>query len=141
MVKPISENEPTPPETSEPYCLSMASNSCAGALVFPSSGSSSELTKILLFHFGPSDCARKSVLHGVEQAQYLTRSSRLSFCAAFRITSASGGVKLSTTAPFGPAALTSSVATESALVIGTFVVKSWIGTPLALARVFGPAAM
>src|ERR1700733_5236055 len=122
MVKPISENEPTPPETSEPYCLRMASNSCAVALVLPSSGSSSALTNSLLFHFGPSEVARKSVLHGVEQAQYLTRSSRLSFCAACRISSACGGVKLSTTAPDGPAASTSLIATDSALVIGTFSV-------------------
>ena len=81
------------------------------------------------------------MLHGVEQAQSLTRSSRLSFCAACRISSASGGVKLSTTAPFEPAALTSLIAIEFALVIGTFSVKSWIGTPLALAIAFGPAAM
>ena len=100
----------------------MASNSCAVVLVLPSSGSSSALTNSLLFHFGPSDVARKSVLHGVEQAQYLTRSSRLSFCAACRISSASGGVKLSTTAPDGPAAVTSFVAIALALVIGTFSV-------------------
>src|SRR6202034_4197690 len=96
---------------------------------------------ILSFHFGPSDCARKSVLHGVEQAQYLTRSSRLAFWAAWRMSSASGGVKLSTTAPFGPAAVTSFCATEAASVSGTFSVKSWIGTPAALAMTFGPPAM
>src|SRR6202020_3255014 len=124
-----------------PYCLRMASNSCAVWLVFPSSGRSSALTNSLLFHFGPSEVARKSVVHGVEQAQYLTRSSRLSFCAACRISSASGGVKLSTTAPFGPAAVTSVVAIAVALGVGTFSVKSWIGAPLALATAFGPAAM
>ncbi len=141
MVKPISENEPTPPETSEPYCLSMASNSSAGALVFPSSGSSSELTKILLFHFGPSDCARKSVSHGVEQPHDLTLSSMFSFCAASRMTSASGGVKLRITEPFLPAALTREIATEFASETGTLVVMSVIGTPAALASAFGPAAM
>ena len=72
-----------------------------------SSGVSSALTKILLFHFGPSVLARKSVLHGVEQAHSLTLPSMLSFCAARRMASASGGVKFSTTAPFVPAASTS----------------------------------
>ena len=72
-----------------------------GVLV-TSGGVSSALTNSLLFHFGPSEAARKSVLHGVEQPQSFTRSSRPSFCAACRMTSASGGVKLSTTAPFGP---------------------------------------
>src|SRR3984885_5207647 len=91
ITKPISENEPTPPETFVPYCLRMASNSCAVWLVFPSSGRSSALTNSLPFHFGPSEVARKSVLHGVEQDQYLTLSSRLSFCAACRISRGSGG--------------------------------------------------
>src|SRR6516165_12397499 len=92
-----------------------------GVLV-PSGGVSSALTNSLWFHFGPSDLARKSVLHGVEQPHSLTRSSRPSFCAAWRITSASGGVKFSTTQPFEPALLTRSSATELASLIGTFSV-------------------
>jgi hypothetical protein len=81
------------------------------------------------------------VLHGVEQPQSLTRSSRPSFCAACRITSASGGVKFRTTAPFGPASSTSLIATESASEIGTFSVSWTIGTCAAAARAEGPAAM
>ena len=65
----------------------------------------------------------------------------LSFCAACRMTRASGGVKFSTTAPFLPAAATSEIATESASETGTFVASSTIGTPAALASAFGPAAM
>ena len=81
------------------------------------------------------------MLHGVEQPHSLTRSSRPSFCAACRITSASGGVKLSTTAPFGPASSTSLIATELASVIGTFSVSWVIGTCAASASAAGPAAM
>src|SRR5580658_7064430 len=111
-----------------------------GVLV-ESGGVSSALTNNLSFHFGPSDAARKSVLHGVEQPQSLTWSSMLSFCAAWRITSASGGVKLSITAPFGPASSTSLSATELASVIGTFSVSWTIGTLAAAASAAGPAAM
>src|SRR5205823_7280022 len=93
------------------------------------------------FHFGPSALDRKSVLHGVEQPQPLTRSSTPSFWAACRITRASGGVKLSTTQPFEPALLTRSSATELASLMGTFSVSSVIGMPLALASAAGPAAM
>ena len=50
-------------------------------------------------------------------------------------------MKLSTTAPLGPAAVTSFVAIALALVIGTFSVKSWIATPFALASAFRLAAM
>src|SRR6266478_10186112 len=101
----------------------------------------SALTNILLFHFGPSALARKSVLHGVEQPHSFTWSSRPSFCAAWRITSASGGVKLRTTAPFGPASLTSLIATELASEIGTFSVNCTIGTCALAASAAGPAAM
>ena len=81
------------------------------------------------------------MLHGVEQPHSFTRSSRPSFCAACRMISASGGVKLSTTAPFGPASSTSLIATELASVIGTFSVSWTIGTLAALASAAGPAAM
>ena len=81
------------------------------------------------------------MLHGVEQPQPLTWSSSPSFCAAWRITSASGGVKFSTTQPFGPALSTRLSATELASVIGTLAVDSLIGTPAALASAAGPAAM
>ena len=81
------------------------------------------------------------MLHGVEQPHSLTRSSRPSFCAACRMTSASGGVKLSTTAPFGPASSTSLMATEFASEIGTFSVSCTIGTCSAAASAAGPAAM
>src|SRR5215472_3432731 len=141
IVKPIWLNEPTPPVTSVPYLARIALNSVAVGLVLPSSGVSSAFTKSLLSHFGPREVARKSVLQGVEQAQDLTLSSRFRVCAALRIFSASGGVKLSTTAPFGPAALTSLMAMPLALVIGTLSVKSWIGMFLLAAMAFGPAAM
>src|ERR1700730_230420 len=101
----------------------------------------SALTNSLLFHFGPSAEARKSVSHGVEHPQSLTRFSRPSFCAACRITSASGGVKLRTTAPFGPPWLTSLIAPELASEIGTFSVSCTIGTCAAAARAAGPAPM
>ena len=81
------------------------------------------------------------MLHGVEQPHSLTRSSRPSFCAAWRITSASGGVKLRITAPFGPASSTSLIATELASEIGTFSVSCTIGTCAAAAIAAGPAAM
>ena len=57
------------------------------------------------------------------------------------MTSASGGVKLRITAPFGPASSTSLIATESASEIGTFSVSWTIGTFDALASAAGPAAM
>src|SRR5215475_5420190 len=109
--------------------------------LWSSGEASSALTNSLWFHFGPSEVARKSVLHGVEQPQPLTRSSRPSFCAACRITSASGGVKFSTTQPLEPALLTRSSATELASLIGTFSVSVVIGTFAALASATGPAAM
>src|SRR5215467_16249344 len=109
--------------------------------VVESGGVSSALTNSLLFHFGPSAFARKSVLHGVEHPHNLTLSSRPSFCAACRITSASGGVKLSITAPFGPASLTSLIATELASAIGSFSVSCTIGVCAAAASAAGPAAM
>ena len=79
--------------------------------------------------------------HGVEQAHALTWFSSPSFWAAWRITSASGGVKLSTTAPLGPASWTSLSATVEASLIGTFSVSCVIGTLAALASAAGPAAM
>jgi len=82
-----------------------------------------------------------SVSHGVEQAHALTRFSRPSFWAACRITSASGGVKFSTTAPFGPASSTSLSATELASLIGTFSVSCVIGTFAFFASAAGPAAI
>src|SRR5215469_1358322 len=140
-VKPIWLKLPMPPVTDLPYCARIALYRFMVGVFVPSGGVSSALTKILLFHFGPSVLARKSVLHGVEQAHSLTLSSRLSFCAAPRMASASGGVKLSTTAPLLPAASTSLIATEFASAIGGVSAKSWIGTLAALAIAFGPAAM
>src|SRR5207244_2450946 len=131
---------PMPPVTFLPYCARIALyRFIVGEFVLV--GVSSALTNSLLFHFGPSALARKSVLQGVEQPHILTRFSMLSFCAACKITSACGGVKLSTTAPFGPAAWTSLIATEFALVIGTFSVSVTIGTFACLASAIGPAAM
>ena len=140
-VKPIWLKLPMPPETALPYCLRIALYRFIVGVFVTSGGVSSALTNSLLSHFGPSDVARKSVLHGVEQPHSFTRSSRPSFCAACRMTSASGGVKLSTTAPFGPASSTSLIATESASEIGTFSVSWTIGTFAALASAAGPAAM
>src|SRR6266487_1697269 len=108
--KPIWLKLPTPPETEWPYWARIALYSAIFGVLVTSGGVSSALTNSLWFHFGPSALARKSVLHGVEQPQPLTRSSRPSFWAAWRITSASGGVKLSTTQPFEPALLTRSSA-------------------------------
>src|SRR6266704_3206666 len=125
-----------PPCTDEPYCLRIALYRFIVGVFVPSGGVSSALTNSLLFHFDPSDWARKSVLHGVEQPHSLTRSSRPSFCAACRMTSACGGVKLSITAPFA-----SLIATELASVIGTFSVSWTIGVFAALASAAGPAAM
>src|SRR5580693_5323486 len=130
-----------PPCTAFPYWLRIALYRFIVVVLVTSGGSSSALTNSLLFHFGPSDWARKSVLHGVEQPHSLTRSSRPSFCAAWRMTSASGGVKLRITAPFGPASSTSLMATESASEIGTFSVSWTIGVLAALASAAGPAAM
>src|SRR6201985_2901574 len=131
-----------PPLTLEPpYLERIASYSFISGSVLPSGGVSSALMYSLLCHLGPSALARKSVLHGVEQAHAFTRSSRPSFWAAWRMTSASGGVKFSTTQPFEPALLTRSSATEFASLIGTFSVSAVIGTPAALARAVGPAAM
>ncbi len=50
-------------------------------------------------------------------------------------------MKLRTTAPFGPASLTSLIATELASEIGTFSVSCTIGTCAAAARAAGPAPM
>ena len=50
------------------------------------------MTKSLLFQPAPSDLARKSVLQGVEQPHSFTWPSIPSFCAACRMTSASGVV-------------------------------------------------
>src|SRR5215469_17071163 len=141
-VKPIWLKEPMPPETlGDPYWAKMALYRFIVGELVPSGGVSSALTNSLLSHFDPSDLARKSVLHGVEQPHSLTWVSMLSFCAACKITSASGGVKLSTTAPLGPAWLTRLMATELASEIGTLVVSSTIGMLAALASAFGPAAM
>src|ERR1700750_57247 len=139
--KPIWLKLPMPPLTFWPYCLRTALYRFIVGVFVLSGGASSALTNSLWFHFGPSALARKSVLHGVEQPQPLTRSSRPSFCAACRITSASGGVKFSTTQPFEPALLTRSRATELASLIGTFSVSAVIGTFAALASAVGPAAM
>src|SRR6266704_1195427 len=140
-VKPIWLKLPMPPWTDEPYCLRIALYRFMEVVLAPSGGVSSALTKSLLSHFDPSDWARKSVLHGVEQPHSFTRFSRPSFCAACRMTSACGGVKLSITAPFGPASSTSLIATELASVIGTFSVSCTIGTCAAAARAAGPAPM
>src|SRR6201986_2703341 len=113
---------------------------CISGPLWSSGEVSSALTNSLWFHFGPSALARKSVLHGVEQPQPLTRSSRPSFWAACRITRASGGVKVSATQPFEPALLAGARATEWASLIGTFSVSSVIGTFGALASAVGPAA-
>src|SRR5215469_6315346 len=110
-------------------------------LFVESGGVSSAFTNSLLFHCAPSALARKSVLHGVEHPHIFTWSTMLSCCAALRICSASGGVKLRITAPVGPASLTSLMAIESALVIGTFSVSWTIGTFLLAASAAGPAAM
>src|SRR5215471_14249351 len=130
-----------PPWTDDPYCLRIALYRFMAVVLVPSGGVSSAFTNSLLFHFGPSEVARKSVLQGVEQPHIFTRFSRPSFCAACRMISASGGVKLRITAPFGPASLTSLIATELASAIGTFSVRSTIGVLAALASAFGPAAM
>src|SRR4030088_3234951 len=111
-----------PPWTEEPYCLRIALYRFIAGVFVPSGGVSSALTNSLPFHFDPSDWARKSVLQGVEQPHNLTRFSRPSFCAACRMTSACGGVKLSTTHPFEPALLTRASATEVASLIGTLSV-------------------
>src|SRR5580700_11171113 len=130
-----------PPCTDLPYWLRIALYRFMVVVSVPSGGVSSAFTHSLLFHFGPSDWARKSVLHGVEQPHSLTWSSSPSFCAAWRMTRASGGVKLSTTAPSGPASSTSLIAIESASVIGTFSSSCVIGTCALVARAAGPAEM
>src|SRR5215471_15128445 len=139
--KPIWLKLPMPPATFLPYSDRMALYRFMVCVFVPSGGVSSALTKILPFHVDPSDLARKSVLHGVEQAHSLTWFSMLSFCAACRMTSASGGVKFSTTAPSLPAALTSEIATQFASETGGVAVMSTIGMFAALAIAFGPAAM
>src|ERR1700757_4499376 len=121
-----------PPWTDEPYCLRIALYRFIVGVFVSSGGVSSALTNSLPSHLGPSEWARKSVLHGVEQPHSLTRSSRPSFCAACRMVRASGGVKLSTTAPFGPASLISLIATELASETGTFSVRLTIGMLAAL---------
>src|SRR5215471_2942037 len=139
--KPIWLKLPMPPATFLPYWARIALYRFMVGVFVPSGGVSSALTKILPFHFGPSDLARKSVLHGVEQPHSLTLPSMLSFCAACRIVSASGGVKFKITAPSLPAAFTSEIATEFASATGGVAVMSTIGTPAALAIALGPAAM
>src|SRR5215475_2710450 len=110
-------------------------------LFVESGGVSSALTNSLLFHCAPSCWARKSVLHGVEQPHTFTWSTMPSFWAASRMVSASGGVKLRITAPFGPASSTSLMATESALWTGGVSARSTIGMWALAASAFGPAAM
>src|ERR1700747_2039064 len=97
-----------PPATEDPYLARIALYSCMSGPLWSSGEVSSALTNSLWFHFGPSEVARKSVLHGVEQPQPFTRSSRTGFWAALRIPGASGGVKFSTPQPFEPALLTRS---------------------------------
>src|SRR5487761_912795 len=63
-VKPIWLNEPMPPETALPYWARIALYRLIVAVSVVSGGVSSALTNSLPFHFGPSDWARKSVLHG-----------------------------------------------------------------------------
>src|SRR5215469_14465850 len=144
-VKPIWLKLPIPPETlfgpEEPYWVRMSWYSFIVGEFVVSGGVSSALTNSLLFHCAPSDWARKSVLHGVEQPHIFTWSTMPSFWAACRMVSASGGVKLRITAPFGPASLTSLMATESALVTGGVSARSTIGMCAAAASAFGPAAM
>src|ERR1700733_5011228 len=101
--KPNWLNEPTPPATFWPYLARIPRYSWNSGPLWSSGEADSALTNSFLFHFGPSAWARKSVLHGVEQPHDLTRSSIPSFCAAWRITSASGGVKLRITEPLWPA--------------------------------------
>src|SRR5215469_7869901 len=139
--KPIWLKLPTPPDTDLPYWARIALYSAIFGVLVPSGGVSSAFTNSLWSHFGPSALARKSVLQGVEQPHILTRFSRPSFCAAWRITSASGGVKLRITAPLGPASSTSLIATELASEIGTFSVSCTIGVCAAAASATGPAAM
>ena len=69
IVKPISLKLPMPPDTSVPYCLRIALYRFIVGVVVSSGSASSAFTKNLPSHFDPSDWARKSVLHGVEQAQ------------------------------------------------------------------------
>src|SRR5262249_48234887 len=130
-----------PPDTDLPYWARIALYSAIFGVLVTSGGVSSALTNSLWSHFGPSALARKSVLHGVEQPHSLTLSSRPSFCAAWRITSASGGLKLRITAPSGRASLPSLIATELASEIGTFSVSCTIGVCAAAASAAGPAAM
>src|SRR5579875_2543953 len=131
--KPIWLKLPMPPETSLPYCLRIASYRFMVGVCVGSGGVNSALTNSLLFHTEPSDEARKSVSHGVEHAQALTLAAMPSFCAAWRMISASGGVKLSTTAPVEPASWTSRSATESPLLIGTLSVSACTGRPFSFA--------
>src|SRR5665213_23327 len=101
-VKPNWLKEPMPPLTFEPYDLSTCRNSFVFGPLSSCTSVISALTNSLWFQTGPSEVASESVLHGVEHAQ-MTLSSRFSFCAPCRICWATGGVKLSTTAPCGPA--------------------------------------
>ena len=102
---------------------------------------SSALTPSLSSNVVPSASDRKSVLQGVEQAQPLTLSWRPCCAAAWRILSASGGVKLSTTPPFWPAACVTFSATEFASWIGTASVRLTVGTPSCLASARKPPSM
>src|SRR5215475_13845634 len=105
-VKPVSLKLPMPPVTlvgpDEPYCDRIALYSFIVGVLYASGGVSSALTNSLWFHCAPREVARKSVLHGVEQPHSFTLSTSPSFCAACRMVSASGGVKLRITAPPGP---------------------------------------
>ena len=80
------------------------------------------------------------MLHGVEHAHF-TRSWRPSRCAAWRIFSASGGVKFRTTPPPAPAACTTLRATEFASWIGTFSFSVCVGMSASLAMSRNPPAM
>src|ERR1017187_6251779 len=75
--KPIWLKLPTPPATLPPYCFRIALYSENSGPVVSSGFASSALTNSLLFHFGPSALARKSVLHGVEQPRSEEHTSEL----------------------------------------------------------------
>src|SRR5580704_13380665 len=70
-VKPIWLKLPMPLWTDEPYCFRIALYRFIAVVLVPSGGVSSALTNSLPFHLAPSDWARKSVLHGVEQPHSL----------------------------------------------------------------------
>ena len=80
------------------------------------------------------------MLHGVEHAHF-TRSWRPSRWAAWRIFSASGGVKFRTTPPPEPAACTSLSAIEFASWIGTLSFSVSVGMFASLAMSRKPPAL